>query len=298
MEKITLAHHKWLLELMPQTGGSISLCAHDGQDIMRRASPEGMASGDPRDMACFPLVPFSNRIENGVFEFEGQRIELPRNMGDHPHNLHGQGWRAAWELGAQTAKSAVLVYTHEADAWPWRYQATQTFTLTPDSLIVRLGLANLSGKPMPAGLGLHPYFPASEGVTLTAGLTQLWETTNEQIPIRLIDIPEALDFSRGLRIADTNLDHCFVGWDRTALIEWPGRPYRLRMEGDENLNYMVIYTPPEQDHFCVEGVENMNNAFNWMSRGVSTGARILAPEGMPGSTHSVVTVFRVEASPA
>lgn len=292
MAAIGITGHRWQVELAPDIGGGISRCTYDGQHILRPAAPEALISGEARDMACFPLVPFSNRIENGVFTFDGRRITLPRNMGDHPHPLHGQGWRGAWRVVDQTADSASILYLHEADAWPWRYEARQDFTLAPDRFTVVLSLTNLSDSPMPAGLGLHPYFPRGEGVTLTTGAPRLWVSTSQQIPIQLIDTPEAMDFSRRLRIDDLDLDHCFAGWNRDALIEWPGRPWRLHMEGDTNLGFLVVYTPPAQDFFCVEGVENMNNAFNWMARDVETGARILAP----GESHGVTTVFRVEPS--
>src|SRR5262245_33389011 len=135
MGTITLAQGKWVVELSPETGGSISRCDYDGQEMLRRTSPAGLSSGDARDLACFPLVPFSNRIENGIFVFDAQRFELPRNMGDHPHPLHGQGWRGLWEIEQQTPDSAVLVYNHEAGTWPWRYQAMQQFSFREDSLI-------------------------------------------------------------------------------------------------------------------------------------------------------------------
>jgi aldose 1-epimerase len=297
MQNITLTHQGWHLELLPEIGGSIAVCAFDGQDVMRRSSQQVRAPVEARDLACFPLVPFSNRIANGLFEFEGRRVTLPRNMDNHPHAIHGQGWRGVWTLAEQTPERVVLRYRHPADAWPWAYEATQSFEPAPDSLIVRLSVSNLSDGRMPTGLGLHPYFPRSEGVSLTTSITHLWDSTSEQIPIRRVELPTALDFSRGLKIDDLDLDHCFAGWNRDAVIEWPGRRYRLHLEGDENLKHLVVYTPPGKDHFCVEGVENMNDAFNWMARGVDTGAHILAPMGERGSSHSITTVFRVERVP-
>jgi aldose 1-epimerase len=292
MRLITLTHGLWHLELAPAVGGSIAALAHDGQDILRRVSAQAVAGAEAREMACFPLVPFSNRIENGRFTFDEREIVLAPNMGDHPHPLHGAGWRGAWEVADQTPQSAALTYAHEADAWPWRYQARQDFSLADDILTVRLGVTNLSERPMPAGLGLHPYFPRTPGAALTTGVTHLWEATNEQIPIRRAAVPAALDFREGLAIEDLDLDHCFAGWNGDALITWPGQPYRLRMSGDATLEHLVVYTPPGRDFFCVEAVENMNNAFNWMSRGVPTGVHVLAP----GASHAVSTVFRVEPS--
>ncbi len=294
MRQVTLKQGKWTVELAPRIGGSISRCDYDGQHILRPALQGDALSEEARGMSCYPLVPFSNRIEYGRFEFGGRSIQLPKNMGDHPHALHGQGWRGAWDVLAEEPDSAVLAYEHDADAWPWRYQARQSFELDDDSLTVVLSVSNLADDPMPVGLGLHPYFPATEGVTLTTGLTHLWECTNEQIPIRRVDLPEQFDFADGLKIASHDLDHCFAGWNRAATIAWPGRAYRVHMEGSPSLTHFVLYTPRGQDFFCAEGVENMNNAVNWLSRGVPTGLTILAP----GDCHEIATVFRVEARPA
>jgi aldose 1-epimerase len=295
MRQITLTHGKWTVEVTPGTGGAISRCVYDGQDMLRPTPAANAASDDARDMACFPLVPFSNRIENGRFSFGGRDVHLPPNMGDHPHALHGQGWRGAWEVIEDGAEGRIVIgYEHAADSWPWPYRARQTFAPGGDSLDVVLAVTNLSDAPMPAGLGLHPYFPASEGVTLTAGISHMWDCPHQQIPVRLVPVPQELDFSRGIRIADVDLDHCFAGWSGRAVIEWPGRRYRLAMLGSPTLTHLVVYTPKGADFFCVEGVDNMNNAVNWLDRGVETGLHILEP----GSTHEVTTTFRAEPASA
>jgi aldose 1-epimerase len=294
MGSITLTHGRWHVELAPEIGGSIARCDYDGQPILRPALQGDPLSQEARGMSCFPLVPFSNRIEHGVFEFEGRKVHLPTNMGDHPHPLHGQGWRGVWHAPQVKPDRATLAYDHEADSWPWKYRATQSFELGDDTLTVRLGVSNLAGDPMPVGLGLHPYFSSPEGTTLTTGLTHLWECTNQQIPIRRVELPPEFTFAEGLTIADHDLDHCFAGWNRRATIDWPGRPYRAHMEGSPTLQHFILYTPAGQDFFCAEGVENMNNAINWLERGVFTGLTILPP----GASHEITTVFRVEAARA
>jgi aldose 1-epimerase len=291
MPKVALTHGKWTVELAPEIGGSISRCDYDGQHVLRPAvQQDDPLAGEARGMACYPLVPFSNRIEHGRFEFGGEAVQLPKNMGDHPHALHGQGWRGVWHVVSQAQNRAAIAYTHEADAWPWRYEARQVFELGDDGLTVRLGVTNLTDRPMPAGLGLHPYFLATDA-TLTTGLTYLWECTSEQIPIQRVDLPPELDFSHGRKVAEHDLDHCFGGWSRHATVEWPGKSYRVHMDGSPSLQYFILYTPRGQDFFCAEGVENMNNAINWLPRAVSTGLTIL----QPGASHEITTVFRVEA---
>ena len=41
-------------------------------ELMRLATQAGLAEKDPLEMASFPLIPFSNRIRNGRFSFQGQ----------------------------------------------------------------------------------------------------------------------------------------------------------------------------------------------------------------------------------
>ena len=57
------------LTLDPQRGGAIREFSCDGRDVLR-PTPES-AGDDPLDMACFPMVPFVNRIADGRFDFGG-----------------------------------------------------------------------------------------------------------------------------------------------------------------------------------------------------------------------------------
>ena len=79
-------------------------------------------------MACFPLVPYSNRIRGGRFEFAGRTVQLPSRPED-PHHEHGHGWRHPWTVVRHEASTIVLRYRHAADSWPWSYEAEQEITL-------------------------------------------------------------------------------------------------------------------------------------------------------------------------
>ena len=102
-----------VLDLLPEIGGAVSRFAVDGADVLRPAPADTM---DVLQTACFPLVPFANRIANGRFTFDGRTIQLPKNFGDHSHVLHGQGWQNPWRTIAQDETSATLAFEHAADA--------------------------------------------------------------------------------------------------------------------------------------------------------------------------------------
>ena len=95
---ITLRADRARAGIAPWIGGSI---AHyhwiDGarrHDWLRPAAPADLLAGTAGRLACFPLVPFSNRIRDGRFAFGGHTVALPLNQPPQPHALHG-----AWLAG-------------------------------------------------------------------------------------------------------------------------------------------------------------------------------------------------------
>lgn len=252
------------LALAPDCGGSIRHFRLDqaGKTIeLMRPAPAG---GSVLDMACFPLVPFSNRIEQGTFHYEGRKIVLassPPLPDSYP--LHGQGWQNAWRVTALNESDATLVYSHPAegeDGWPWAYEAAQVFNLTDSALTVTLSVTNLDRKKMPCGLGLHPYFPADEATRVHAGLEGVWLTDAHCIPVQQAPIPPEWNFNRGLCPLDLEVDNCFSGWDSRAVIHRPG--VELVMSHNGPLRSLVIFRPAGQRFFCLEPVSNVTNAFN------------------------------------
>jgi aldose 1-epimerase len=209
-------------------------------------------------MACFPLVPYSNRIRGGRFAFGGHAVALPATPAD-PHFEHGHGWRAAWSVAERGAAHVVLAYRHAADAWPWPYEAQQRIALEDGALTIGIAIRNLADEPMPAGFGLHPYFPATPAAELDTEADALWETDAEVLPTRLVPLaPNALP----IRVASASLDTVFTGWRQRATIRWPERGAALDLVADGPLDFLVIYTPPGEAYFCAEPVSNATDAVN------------------------------------
>src|SRR6056297_1600861 len=113
------------LELAPGIGGSVTALRAEGRNLLRPASAAGRAAGDPLAMAAFPLFPFCGRITDGGFDFRGMHVQLPGNFPPETNAIHGQSWQSPWRVEAAEVASALLVYDHAADAWPWPYRATQ-----------------------------------------------------------------------------------------------------------------------------------------------------------------------------
>jgi aldose 1-epimerase len=121
---VRLRHGPLELDLCPEIGGCITLLRHGGHDLLRPATAQFFAERDPRAAATFPLVPFSNRIADARFAFQGAVYQLARNFPPEPHAIHGQGWQHAWSVREASATAAVLEFAYSVAGTPLDYRAT------------------------------------------------------------------------------------------------------------------------------------------------------------------------------
>ncbi|MBF9235760.1 aldose 1-epimerase [Microvirga alba] len=279
---IELRAHEATAVIAPGIGGSVASFSwnHMGEAIhwLRPATQQALLARDGSGIGCFPLVPYSNRVRNGRFAFAGREIRLPSAPLTDPHYEHGHGLRYPWSVTHLTPSSVVLTYRHKADTWPWDYEAAQEISLTSDVLTIRLSLRNLSDQPMPAGLGLHPYFPANASTRLKADVAAMWATDAEILPTTIAPLRADANPTAGLNIARCDLDNVFTGWSRRATIAWPDQGRSLDIEAQAPLDFLVLYTPPCKTYFCAEPVSNATDAFNLAARGRDdTGLFVLDP---------------------
>ncbi len=228
-------------------GGAIREFSWRGLPILRAAG--AAADYDPMLMACFPLVPYANRIAGGRFEFAGHDVRLRRNWDRGPHPLHGQAWRSAWTVASSSEFQATLAFAGGGDDWPWRYRAVQEFELLAAGLAVRLSVENLSDSIMPAVLGLHPYFPEAPLATVAARTRTVWLPDAQSLPVQEIMTPADWSFDLPRSAARVALDHCFDHWDGMAVVRWPDRTLTLSATGARALH---VYTPANAGFFCLE----------------------------------------------
>jgi aldose 1-epimerase len=255
---VTLAAHGWEVELLPAIGGAIGALRHQGHDILRPAAP---GTSDPLKTACFPLVPYANRIADGRFDFDGRSVQLPRNFGDHPHSLHGVGWQSAWTVEWVDTATMTLHHTHGGDArWPWSYRAEQRVALAPDRATIALRVTNLADQAAPVGLGLHPYFLRDAATRLTARSERLWLAGPTMLPTESAPADRLGDWGQGAGVdGETLIDTVYEGWDGVALIEQAWGRVRIDARG---VSAFHLYRPPGADFFCFEPVSHLPDAIN------------------------------------
>lgn len=279
---LTLQAKEASLVLAPESGGAIAGWTIGPHHVFRPALADALVRGVSRGMSAYPLVPFSNRINNGHFSFGGQSYQLARNFGDEPHAIHGVGWTSVWDTAERSEAAARLKldYTAEGKAargWPFPFAAVLQFDLSPNDLKLRLSVTNRHAAPAPAGLGLHPFYPRTPNATLRFNASGVWRTGADHMPTQCVPVPSEWSHVSPRPVGSATLDNLFVGWDGVAEIALGPSPVRVRMTASDIFRRIVVYVPPGKPYFAVEPVSHETDAINRLDQGRDTGLRILAP---------------------
>lgn len=274
--------------VLPAAGGGLARLDWRGTPVLRPA-PEGVERPLPGQLACFPLVPWSNRIAPGGFEFEGRRIALAPTREGEPCPIHGDGWRLPWQIESQDEGSAVLALDCR-DGSPFAFTAAMRYALSDDALCVTLRVVNRGMRPLPFGLGLHPWMPYPDDARLQARADGVWLSGADKLPAQRVALPPAWNYSGAAPrpLPPDGVDNAFTGWDGRARIDWPAR--KLRLEIDADMAYFILYAPPGKDFFCFEPVDHPVNAHNLPGGAQANGLTVLSP----GQALSRTVVFAVE----
>jgi len=293
--EIVLENEKLRLALDPQIGGTV-LAFDVGRDgtptpLLRRAAvPLGRSSNG----SSFTLAPYSNRIRDGVFRFQGRSYWLA-----HPekHAIHGDVRDRPWHVKRVDREEAVLEIDSRAFTdfnFPFPIVCEARFSLRGDSLVMGLRLENAGREPMPAGFGFHPYFEralsSGENVAVMLRVTGVYPGDTPLPTGPPVPLPESMDFSK-LRSLDVPLDSCFVGWNGRATLRWPRSGVSVDVEASPAFGHVILYSPPGEPFFALEPVTNANDGFNLLADGqADTGVVVLdAGEALEGEVRFRVT---------
>lgn len=261
MTELILESGDWHARVLPEAGGLIAALTHAGIPILRTMQ-EG--STQPLDAACFPMVPWCNRIADARFDWEGETITLVPNFRPEPHAIHGHGWLAAWTVAQAAADSCTLAYRHPAGAagWPWAYEATQQIALSPEGCAMTLTLTNLDDRAMPAGLGFHPYFRRSAESCVRFSAGPICEVGSDMIPTgRMLSADSfgAFGASEGAALPAYQIDHCYTDWDSAAVVSDADGSIAIAATGAAHLH---LYAPQLPGILCLEPASHLPDALN------------------------------------
>lgn len=264
-EILTLEYGKHRLQLVPALGGGLAgwdwKLRNEWTPLLR---PWDGVSEDRYTLACFPLVPWSNRITHGGFEHDAVFHPIRPNRTGEPYPIHGDGWLQPWQIAVHAEDRIRLsLESHGFDGNPYDYVSTQSFRLLPDGLSIELKVTHLGQGSLPYGLGLHPYFTRNDATLLRSKASGVWLSGPDAIPVAHSDtLPPTWDYNRPAPLQGPLIDNCFTGWDGQSVIEYPDRGLSIIMSMADCNGCSLLYRPPGLDYFCLEPITHPIDAFH------------------------------------
>lgn len=253
------------LVVRPEIGASVARFDWmDGAEARPLLRPWDGRSDDPNAHACYPLVPWSNRISGGGIEAGGRFWPLRANWPGAPYPIHGEGWQQAWQVERRTAAEVVLALESDGQP-PFDYRARLTYALADDALTMRLAVEHRGAVAVPYGLGFHPWLPRTPDTRLELAASEVWLETAAHLPAGKVPIGDRpdWDFARERPLPDAWINNGFSGWAGTARVRWPERGLRLTVTASPVLDTCILYSPGrDATFFCLEPVSHPVDAFH------------------------------------
>ena len=283
------------VKLAPDIGGSMVECSvnRGGQwiPIMRQAD-EPLARSSKA--SSFVLIPYSNRLRDGRFAFEGITYQL---RGAEKHAIHGDVRDRPLRVIRNNQDGVVFEFdskNFEDINFPFPFSAKMLYAIEGYTLSSHIAITNTGSGNMPSGCGFHPYFnrrlPGSTGeVELELAVRGVYpgETplpTGPPVPLQ----PEQ-DF-RVQRPLTIGLDHCFAGWSRYGVIDWPGSGIKVRIQADPGMDHVILYSPKGESFFALEPVTHANDGFNLLANGDRNCGVVVLQPGKTFETGFSITI--------
>jgi aldose 1-epimerase len=169
------------------------------------------------------LAPWPNRLEDGTFEWEGQRHQTPLSEPEHHNAIHGLTRWAAWSVDAVDPGEARLTYRlHPQPGWPWTLDLAVAYRLGDDGLRVVTEATNVGDARFgscPFGVGWHPYLAAFgelvDQVVLTVPAAEAYRSDERGLPVGRDPVEGTeLDYRQGRTVGEAVLDVAFTGLER------------------------------------------------------------------------------------
>lgn len=229
----------------------------------------------------FLLLPYSNRIRDGQFKFEGNSYQLDNASG---HAIHGFLRDQAWAVNEASENRLIATFDSDDSAsgnWPWPLIARCEFSITGPVISCLLEVQNTGNTAMPIGGGWHPYFVRNlkkAHPELTIPVTGVYpDGDGDCLPTGGPEpIPKLLSFKNKTALPpNQRIDHCFSGLSKPLEIHWPDVGATLTMRGSDNFTHAILYNP-DKPYFALEPVTHANDGVNLSSQEIDSGIETLA----------------------
>lgn len=262
-----------------EVGAGLRSFSVDGRDLIDGYDTDQLA-GVARGQI---LVPWPNRVRDGVYEFDGTRHQLPLTEPQRHNAIHGLTRWMNWTIAEHTEGHARLEYLlHPQPGYPFTLALAVDYSLDDAGLLVQTTAANIGTAPCPFGTGAHPYLTAGTSLIDSCILEapgRSWMRTDERlIPVASEPVADTpMDFRDPRAIGATKLDTAYAslrrdddGRARVRLTD-PDSDRGVTLWQDESYPYLMLFTgdgdPDPSRRRRGLGVEPMTCAPNALQTG-------------------------------
>lgn len=236
------------------------------------------------------LFPFPGRLQGSKWTFADQSGEVPAGDG-RGNAIHGFALSRAWEVVDQQPQEVTARFqgsqqaAEVADQWPADYRLTVTYRLEGNRLTGTFVAENPDTRPLPWGLGMHPYFCVPLGTNGSAEATQVTLPVSKYLVLdNMIPTGENLPadgtraLAAGMAFPDTQLDDIFAdlkysGDTCTGTLADGESGHTLAISFDAGFPYAVVYNPGHREAICIEPYTCVPS----LSSDLSQSLQVLAP---------------------
>ncbi|MEZ4670537.1 MAG: aldose epimerase [Anaerolineae bacterium] len=273
-----LQNDYWQVGILPETGASIAFgrVKRSGEwvDVMR-PTPES-DYGNSSNCSSFIMLPWCNRIKDGLLRFDGQTYQLETTKDDGTAR-HGDVRKRAWAVDEADERHIrmSLRSTDFSDMnWPFKFAAVAEYRLEGQDFIWELALKNEDSQSFPAGFGHHPYFVKPEGINapqVEVPCSRYFELTNYMATGAALPIRHDLDFRRQRGLGSQEINDVLTGRtaDAPASIRYPQWGITLEMHSDPLFEQILLFAPAGKPYFAVEPMTNASDGFNLFAGGIA-----------------------------
>ena len=273
--------------LLPELGGRIHRLRAFGTDLLRTPADPAHHADDPFFWGAYVMAPWCNRAQTGPMVVAGRTVDLPANFHDGSA-IHGQVFARPWQVGADGS----LHVTGGGDGWPWPYEVVALVTVEGPTLTCDYRLVNRSERPMPAGIGLHPWFRSPVALRVPAETVYPANTGSARDPM---PVAGAHDLRAG-RVPDAGLDGTWTALAAPRIeLAWPQANSVASIEADAAHLLVAVATPGHLDAVAVEPQTHGPDGLRRLEHG-EPDAPALLPPGESLSMTVRITVERVSLS--
>jgi aldose 1-epimerase len=255
--------------VLPEAGARLHRLRAFGHDLLRTPPDPEEHLRDPFFWGGYVMAPWCGRTEAGPMRLGSRVVDLPANFPDGTA-IHGQVHTRPWELRGDGS----LGVGAGGDGWPWRYEAGLRIDVREPTVRIELSLVNRADDPMPAGLGIHPWF--GKPVEIAIRGTGVF-SPNTATPALPVPVSGPLDLREVAQMGD-DLDATWTGLaDPPVELRWSGPGVRVTMRTTPAAPYVVAASPAYLDAIAVEPQTHAPQGIRRTLRGEPGGLTMLEP---------------------